>query len=78
MPKKLTCDRCGFELTDKENISIALEGEAAWQMAARARGAKARGVIPCKYFAHCGGEMQTVKKRSRWMAKLTGSKEESR
>ena len=74
MKKKLVCDRCTFEITEREGISLALEGEYAWRMASRARGHKARGVIPCKQYIRCGGEMALVRERPRWMAKLTGSK----
>ncbi len=64
MAKKivLVCDRCGFELTDKEDINLALEGQEAWEAAARARGAKPRGVFPCKHFTCCSGEMKLVKR----------------
>ena len=78
MAKKLVCDRCAFEITEREGIAIALEGGYAWKMASRARGHKARGIIPCKHYAHCGGEMILVRERPRWMAKLTGSKEKAR
>ena len=59
--EKLVCDKCGFELTEKEDIDLAFEGEAAWQEAQRNRGIEARGVFPCKYFAQCRGEMILVK-----------------
>ncbi len=29
--QKLICDRCGLELTDKEDINLALEGKWAWE-----------------------------------------------
>ncbi|MFH1382287.1 MAG: hypothetical protein ABIH70_05270 [Chloroflexota bacterium] len=66
---RLVCDRCGFELTDEKEIELALEGKEAWQNAARGRGVEPRGVIPCKYFASCNGEMTIVikdKKKSWW------------
>ena len=78
MPKKLVCDRCGFKLTDKKEIESALEGQNAWEIASKARGVKARGVIPCRHYVRCGGEMQVVAVKSRWVAKLTGRKEKSR
>ncbi len=56
--KKLVCDRCGMELTEKENVELALEGMEAWQTAVRARGAEPRGVFPCKNHIRCGGEMK--------------------
>ncbi len=56
--KKLICDRCGLELKDKDDVDIALEGEEAWEKAAKARGGKPRGIIPCKNYIRCGGEMQ--------------------
>ena len=56
--KKLVCDRCGLELKDKDDVDIALEGKEAWEKGVRARGDKPRGIIPCKNYARCGGEMQ--------------------
>ncbi len=54
---KLVCDKCGLELTEKDEIELALEGEEAWQAAMRARGAEPRGVFPCKNYIRCRGEM---------------------
>ena len=31
--EKLVCDKCGFELTEREDIDLAFEGQAAWQEA---------------------------------------------
>jgi hypothetical protein len=59
--EKLVCDKCGFELTDKEDINMALEGMEAWQEAQRGRGCEPRGIFPCKYYFQCKGEMQLVK-----------------
>ena len=59
--EKLVCDKCGFELTDKEDIYMALDGSAAWQEGQRSRGCEPRGVFPCKYYFQCKGEMQFVK-----------------
>ena len=58
----LVCDRCGFELSDRADVAMALEGSEAWIEATRARGERPRGVFPCKHFVRCGGEMQPVKK----------------
>jgi hypothetical protein len=59
--EKLVCDKCGFELTEKEDIDLAFEGEAAWQEAQRSRGCEPRGIFPCKYHFQCKGELQFVK-----------------
>jgi len=59
----LVCDRCGFELTDKEDIALALEGMEAWQNSQNARGFKPRGVFPCKYYFQCKGEMIPLKRK---------------
>jgi len=58
--KKLVCDRCGLEVTEKEDIELALEGQEAWATAVRARGGEPRGVIPCKNYIRCGGEIILV------------------
>ncbi len=58
--KKLVCDRCGLELTDKDDVEMALEGKEAWAAAVRARGAEPRGILPCQNFARCGGEMKLL------------------
>ena len=55
--KKLVCDRCGKELTEKDDVELALEGVEAWQTAVRARGAEPRGILPCENYVRCGGEM---------------------
>ena len=75
--KKLVCDRCGKELTEKEDVEIALEGKWAWEMAVRARGAEPRGVLPCEDFLRCGGEMEVVTDNVfhrcyRWLKKPLG------
>ena len=72
MGKKLVCDRCGAELTEKDDIDLALEGKEAWAMAARARGAEPRGILPCENFVRCGGEMKLVKDSRvvRWYRRL--------
>ncbi len=58
--KKLVCDRCGMELTEKYDMEIALEGKEAWEETVRASGAEPRGVLPCEHFVRCGGEMKLV------------------
>ncbi len=64
--KKLVCDRCGLELTDKYDIELALEGQDAWEAAAKVRGNEPRGVYPCQNFIRCGGEMLMVENRRGW------------
>ena len=58
--KKLVCDKCGLELNKKGEIEMALEGKAAWEAAATARGIKPRGIMPCQNYARCGGEIILV------------------
>lgn len=62
-PKKLVCDRCGKELTDKNSIEAILEGTEAWQDSRFAQGINPRGLFPCKNFINCGGEMVAVKEK---------------
>jgi len=57
----LVCDKCGFELDQREDINLALEGTEAWQDACRKRGEEPRGVFPCKYYFQCKGQMILVK-----------------
>ena len=61
--KILVCDRCGFELTEKEDINQVLEGSEAWQTASRSRGQEPRGLYPCKNYIRCQGEMVFREKR---------------
>jgi len=61
--KILVCDRCGFELSEKDEVNMALEGSNAWQTAAYERGEEPRGVYPCKHYIRCHGEMQIVEKK---------------
>lgn len=56
--KKLVCDRCRLELKDKGDVDIALEGKEAWETTVRERGGQPRGILPCKNYIRCGGEMQ--------------------
>ena len=58
--KKLVCDRCGLELTDPEDIGMAFDGRDAWKAAVKARGVQPRGIIPCKHYIRCGGEVRIV------------------
>ncbi len=75
--KKLVCDRCGYELTEKGDIDSALEGEAAWANAIRAKRSEPRGITPCKHFIRCGGEIILVDEHKpawwrRWHKKKPG------
>ena len=73
MAKKLRCDRCGLELTEKDDLDQAYEGMAAWHASARARGIEPRGVLPCKNYIRCGGEIVEVNgKRKGWLGKMFG------
>jgi hypothetical protein len=63
MAKKLVCNCCGFELTDQDDIDLALEGRAAWEKSVRERGEEPRGVFPCKNYIRCHGEMIMVEER---------------
>ena len=72
--KKLVCDRCGFEIAEKEDVYLALEGQMTWEAAVRARGGEPRGVFPCKYFRNCGGEMRVLTTRRRLMTKLSSKR----
>ncbi|MFC2056972.1 hypothetical protein ACFLTO_05350 [Chloroflexota bacterium] len=58
--KKLVCDKCRAELTDKYAIELALEGKEAWEATVRAWGAEPRGVFPCEHYVRCGGEMKLL------------------
>jgi hypothetical protein len=71
--KILVCDRCGFELSDRDEISQALEGAEAWQQAARDRGEDPRGLYPCKHYLRCSGQMCLQSKR-RWPWSKTKAK----
>jgi hypothetical protein len=63
--KILVCDRCGFELSEKDDVNQALEGSEAWQTAAQGRGEELRGLYPCKHYIRCQGQMRLVDKK-RW------------
>ena len=64
--KILVCDRCGLELTEKDDINQVVEGSTSWQTAARDRGVEPRGVYPCKHFVRCEGEMVFQNKKRFW------------
>ena len=73
MTKKLRCDRCGLELTERDDVDQAFEGMVAWQASARARGIEPRGILPCKNYVRCGGEIVEVNvKEHGWLSKLFG------
>jgi len=59
--RKLVCDKCGKELSDKDDIDLVLEGQEAWAAAARERGTEPRGVLPCENYVRCSGEMILTK-----------------
>jgi len=68
--EKLVCDRCGLELTDKDDIYLAFEGKEAWEASCRARGVEPRGFLPCENYVRCGGEIVLVASRFRRLMKL--------
>ena len=70
--KKLVCDRCGLELTDIDDIELAIEGKEAWEAACRARGVEPRGILPCENYVRCGGEIKVVASRRQRLMKLFG------
>ena len=69
----LDCDKCGFELTEIEDIALALDGTDAWQDAVRARGEEPRGLFPCKNYFQCKGEMLLVKASKKGRQSVTDS-----
>ena len=73
MAKKLRCDRCGLELTEKDDLDQAYDGMAAWHTVARTRGIEPRGVLPCKNYIRCGGEIVEINEQKQgWLSKLFG------
>lgn len=58
--KKLVCDRCGRELTQKDDVDLAFEGKNSWAESVKAMGGKARGVFPCEHIIRCSGQMIVV------------------
>jgi hypothetical protein len=78
LAKKLRCDRCGFELTERDDIDLAFEGMAAWHASARARGIEPRGILPCRNYIRCGGEIVEVNEEGHgWLRKLFGRRSNS-
>jgi hypothetical protein len=78
LAKKLRCDRCGLELTEKDDIDLVFEGMAAWHASARARGIEPRGILPCKNYVRCRGEIVEVNEgRQGWLRKLFGRRNNS-
>ena len=75
--KKLVCDRCGLELTDKDDIYLALDGQGAWAAACRTHGIEPRGILPCKNYVRCGGEIVVVAAWRQWLTRLLGKQRES-
>jgi len=63
-PKKLVCDRCSAELSDKDDIELALDGTASWHVFLRERGDEPRGLFPCKNWIRCGGVMIDAKENN--------------
>jgi len=68
--QKLVCDRCGLELTDRDDIELAIEGKWAWEAACRAHGVEPRGILPCKNYVRCGGEIVLVTSRRQRLMKF--------
>ena len=68
--KKLVCDRCGLTLTYKDDVDLAIEGKEAWEAACRTHGVEPRGILPCKNYVRCGGEIKVVASRRQWLMKL--------
>ena len=70
--EKLVCDRCGCELTDRDDIYLVFEGREAWEASCRSRGVEPRGFLPCKHYVRCGGEIVlAVSRRKRLMKYLS-------
>ncbi len=67
--EKLVCDRCGYELTDKDDIDLAFAGKEAWEAVCRGRGVEPRGVLPCQNYIRCGGEIVLVTSRRQRLTK---------
>jgi hypothetical protein len=63
--KILVCDRCGFELTEKDDINLVVEGSESWKTAVREKGVEPRGVYPCKNYIRCQGEMLFQEKKKK-------------
>ncbi|MFC1984145.1 hypothetical protein ACFLVO_03945 [Chloroflexota bacterium] len=67
--RKLVCDRCGLELTDIDDIDLAFEGKETWATSCRERGVEPRGILPCKNYIRCGGEIVLGTSRRRRLVK---------
>ncbi len=63
--KKLVCDKCGKEVTDRYDIEAILEGTVAWQTSRKAQGKEPRGLFPCENYRNCGGEMTDNKAKGK-------------
>ena len=57
---KLVCDKCGFELVEKEEIALVFDCSETWQAAQREKGKEPRGLFPCMYYAQDEGELIVV------------------
>ena len=68
--QKLVCDRCGLELADIDDIDLAFQGKEAWAASRRARGVEPRGILPCKNYVRCGGEIVLVASRRQRLMKF--------
>ena len=68
--QKLVCDRCGLELTDRDDIELAIEGKWAWEAACRVHGVEPRGILPCKNYVRCGGEIVLATSRRQRLMKF--------
>lgn len=63
--KKLVCDRCGLEVTDRYDIEAILEGTVAWQDSRKAKGEVSRGFFPCADYRNCNGELVDTKTKGK-------------
>jgi len=70
--KKLVCDKCGNEVTDREGIAVMLEGSAAWHASVKSRGMEPRGYFPCRDHRNCAGEMIEFKTKRRGLFQRGG------
>ncbi|MEE8418729.1 MAG: hypothetical protein V3S02_01295 [Dehalococcoidales bacterium] len=71
--KKLVCDKCGKEVTDRYDIEEILAGAAAWQASRKARGEEPIGLFPCEDYRNCGGVMCDSKTKRKGLFGLGGS-----
>ena len=68
--KKLVCDRCGLTLKYKEDVDLAIDSKEAWEEACLTRGVTPRGLLPCKNYVRCGGEIRVVRSIRQWIMRL--------